>query len=71
MAQLMKCLLYKQENLSLNPRTHVKSQACRCVLVILGLERRQADPWGSLASQVSSERLYLKKQGEQHLRNDN
>jgi hypothetical protein len=42
-SQLVKCLPCNPENLSLNPGTHIKSQAGWCVLIIQALET-QADP---------------------------
>lgn len=69
-AQLIKCLLYKLENLSRIPKTHLTMpDATVCTISPLG-RGRQADSWGSLDNQTNpigrlqiNERPYLKKQG--------
>lgn len=48
MAQLSKHLMYKQEDVSLILRTHVKSQVCWCVLVILVRVRWEVETGGCL-----------------------
>ena len=69
-AQLIKCLLYKLENLSRIPKTHLTMpDAVVCPISPLG-RGRQADSWGSLGNQTNpigrlqiNERPCLKKQG--------
>lgn len=50
-AQLIKCLLYKHEDLGRYPATQAKGQE-RCALLVIPVlwRLRQENPWGSLAS---------------------
>lgn len=51
---MVKCLPWKQEDLTLIHRIHVKSQVWWCTLAVPTLGRqRQADAWGSPASLTS------------------
>lgn len=53
MAQLVKCLLCKHEDLSLISNTHIKSWVVAEFIILL-LERwRQKDPWSLLTRQPS------------------
>ena len=53
MTQLVKCLLFKREDLSLSPRTQVKKARHHrgCLYLSTGEAETGKGPWGSLASQ--------------------